>query len=80
MQIHYRGARLRVTHTRTGYYAEEYVVMLNEGDWPTDGDLVSLLYDSSQYKGDNVLPRQAPFGGDVVPYFNGTKMVTVYQD
>jgi hypothetical protein len=79
-RITYRGASLAVTHTRTGYYAEEYVVMLDGGEWPIDGDLVSLLYDQSKYKGDDIIPRRAPFGGAVIPYLNGSKMVTVYQD
>lgn len=79
MQIRYREAELSVTHTRTGYYAEEYVVMLERGEWPTDSDLVSLLYDSQYRRGDVDL-RPAPFGGAVKPYLNGSKMVTVYQD
>ena len=79
MDVKYRGAELSVAHTRTGYYAEEYVVMLDKGEWPIDATLVALLYDSQYRKGDVDL-RPAPFGGAVTPYLNGSKMITVYQD
>lgn len=76
-EFEYQGAKLKAMHTRTGYYAEEYVVTLDSGEWPSDDKLIDLLYDSGYKK---ARLRKAPFDGAVEPYLNGTKMVTVWQD
>lgn len=79
-KLSFRGASLSCTHVGTGYYAEYYVVKLNDGDWPSDADLISLLYGLSAYKDDDVLPGETPFGGAVDTLSDTAKSVLVYQD
>lgn len=71
-RVEWNGAKFTVQFKRKGYAHDDYTVILDEGEWPSDDDLLTIC--------DGDIPPHARHFGGTVSKSGNKASVTVYTD